>query len=74
MDTFRACIQGSKGIASRLGHSEIWASVDAWDYGIKVWAFRAEDGTIHFRVYATGGNNDPNIGECILEHSYKEIK
>lgn len=74
MATFRASIQGSKGIASRLGHSEIWAAVDAWDYGIRVWAHKDESGIIRFTVHTTGGSNSPIEEECILEHSYKEIK
>lgn len=66
MATFIAKVQGSRGQAHRLGHSIISADVNSWNLGIQVIGTRADDGSVSFEVFKTGGTNGGKI-ELIAE-------
>jgi hypothetical protein len=62
MARYIAGIQGSRGLATRLGglDSGIRAYARGWNLGIEVYGRAAEDGSDQFTVYASGGSNDPS--------------
>ena len=57
MARFRATIQGNRGMASRLGHKCLDASINGWNLGVKVYAYVNEKGKDEFKVFQTGGSN-----------------
>jgi len=59
MARFRATIEGSRGMASRLGteSSGMVATINGWNVGVYVNIFVNEDGKDEIRVYKTGGSN-----------------
>lgn len=60
MAHFRGTLDGTRGVATRLGTKNIGmtAVVHGWDRGVVVEAGN-EGGMDFFRVYRDGGSNDP---------------
>lgn len=61
MAQFRATIEGSRGMASRLGtkKSGLDVRINGWNDGLRVTAyFDEETGKDVFEVFRTGGSND----------------
>lgn len=68
MAHFIGYLQGSRGEASRLGtkKSGITASVNGWDFGIKVCLYHDETtGKDKATVYSTDGSNGYGKGKLI---------
>ena len=61
MANFRGTVQGSRGIASRLGHSYLDVQANSWNSGVRI-AARYNDitGRNEFSVFITGGSNAPS--------------
>lgn len=56
MAHFRGTVQGSRGEASRTGHSVLLTTTDGWHAGITVEARKTDAGTDLFQVFITGGS------------------
>jgi hypothetical protein len=75
MAHFRATIQGSRGLASRLGgkKSGLVVCANGWGLGVKVYAtYSKDDDCDMFEVYLTGGSN--GVGSDKLVYSKMEVK
>lgn len=57
MARFRGTLQGSRGAASRLGHSGLTVTANGWDVGVRVDARPGHDDCDEFVIVATGGSN-----------------
>jgi hypothetical protein len=59
MAHFRATIEGSRGLASRLGtpKSGLKVTANGWDIGVTVYADVSPDGEDRFEILLTGGSN-----------------
>ena len=66
MAQFRATIEDSTGMVSRLCHKRqgIVAKVNGWSDGVKVIAAHDERGD-YFDIYVTGGSNGRRQEECL---------
>jgi len=53
---FRGVIQGSRGSASRLGHSRLEGRVAGWDIGVGLCAYRDENGNNRIGIHVDEGN------------------
>lgn len=69
MAHFRGTVQGSRGVASRLGHrsSGLCVTCDGWCAGIRIWArYDSERDCDVFDVYSTGGSNHQDNGTHVV--------
>ncbi len=60
MARFRATVQGSRGMASRLGHRAINADVNGWQYGVNVFGFDSQ-GHDAFAISLTRGSSGGTV-------------
>lgn len=71
MSRFYGSIQGSRGEATRLGHSGIHGHIRGWNHGAKVIGRIDDDGKEVFDLYATAGSHgrtsDKRIGRVVLD-------
>jgi len=56
MANFRGVIQGSRGSASRLGHSRLEGRVAGWDIGVGLCAYRDDNGNDRIGIHVDEGN------------------
>lgn len=58
MARFRAVVQGGRGGASRLGHTQIEARADGWSCGVSVYGHpdKQDPEADAFDIYATEGS------------------
>ena len=52
---------------TRLGYNRMTTHIRGWNKGIKVESFINENNEAEFKVYKTGGSNDPSSKELIHE-------
>lgn len=66
-------LQGNKGPVTRCGHNRMTAEVNGWNSGIRVEAYRTEDGEDAFRVFVGSGSNNRFGATLALDMTEREI-
>ena len=56
MANFKGVIKGSRGEASRLGHSRLEGRVAGWDVGVGLCAYRDDNGVNRIGIHVDEGN------------------
>ena len=59
MARFRATCKGDRGEASRIG-SKMEASINSWNVGVKIYAFKDDNDIDTIHIWKTGGSNNPD--------------